>query len=181
MGAPVRPATGRRPGRLGLAPAVHLVEFGAPIRRATRGCGIAPTTRGFMADPAPGTRRKSAFALARELIGGVRTLAGLEIAQAKAEMAASVGHAKGGSIKLAIAAALALVTIITLLAIIVAALFVLGLWWVALILLVLLIVVTALVAWGGIGELKQIKVKPEATIESVKEDIAWAKRLIKRD
>ena len=56
----------------------------------------------------------------------------------------------------------------------------LGLWWVALILLVLLILLTALIAWRGIGELRQIKVKPEGTIDSVKEDIAWAKRLIKR-
>ena len=131
--------------------------------------------------PSPsGSRRKSAFALARELIGGVRTLAGLEIAQAKAEMAASLGHAKGGALKLGIAAALAFITLITLVAIIIAALFVLGLWWVALILLVLLILLTALVAWRGIGELRQIQVKPEGTIDSVKEDIAWAKRLIKR-
>jgi hypothetical protein len=127
-----------------------------------------------------GPRRKSAFALARELIGGVRTLAGLEVAQAKAEMAASLGHAKGGALKLAIAAALAFVTLITLVAIIVAALFVLGLWWVALILLLLLMLITGLIAWRGIGELRQIQVKPEGTIESVKEDIAWAKRLIKR-
>jgi hypothetical protein len=131
--------------------------------------------------PTPSTsRRKSAFALARELIGGVRTLAGLEVAQAKAEMAASLGHAKGGSLKLAIAGALAFITLITLLAIIVAALFVLGLWWVALILLVLLLLLTGLIAWRGIAELRQIKVKPEQTIDSVKEDIAWAKRLIKR-
>jgi hypothetical protein len=131
--------------------------------------------------PSPSSsRRKSAFALARELIGGVRTLAGLEVAQAKAEMAASLGHAKGGALKLAIAAALAFITLITLVAIIVAALFALGLWWVALILLVLLILLTVLVAWRGIGELREIKVKPVGTIESVKEDIAWAKRLIKR-
>lgn len=133
------------------------------------------------APPSPaGPRRKSAFALVRELIGGVRTLAGLEVAQAKAEMAASLGHAKGGAVKLGIAAALAIVTLITLVAIIIAALFVLGLWWVALILLLLLVLVTGLVAWRGIGELRQIKPKPEQTIASVKEDIAWAKRLIKR-
>ena len=133
------------------------------------------------ATPSPSSpRRKSAFALARELIGGVRTLVGLEVAQAKAEMATSLGHAKGGALKLGIAAALAFITLITLVAIIVAALFVLGLWWVALILLVLLVVLTALIAWRGIGELRQIKVKPEGTIDSVKEDIAWAKRLIKR-
>lgn len=134
-----------------------------------------------MTGSAPHPKRKSAFALARELISGVRTLAGLEVAQAKAEMSASVGHAKGGSISLAIAAVVALMTIITLLAVIVAALFVLGLWWVALLLLVLLVLLTGLFVWRGIRELKRVKVKPEQTIESVKEDIAWAKRLIKRD
>jgi hypothetical protein len=52
---------------------------------------------------------------------------------------------------------------------------------VALLLLLLLIVVTGLLVWRGIGELKQVKPTPERTIESVKEDIAWAKRLIRRD
>lgn len=134
-----------------------------------------------MTGSTPPPPRKSAFTLARELIGGVRTLASLEVAQAKAEMAASAGHAKGGSISLAIAAVIGLATLITLLAVIVAALFVLGLWWVALLWLLLLILLTAVFAWRGIRELRQIKVKPEQTIASVKEDIAWAKRLIKRD
>lgn len=134
-----------------------------------------------MTGSTPPPPRKSAFTLARELIGGVRTLATLEVAHAKAEMAASVGHAKGGSISLAIAAVIALATLITLLSVIVAALFVVGLWWVALLWLLLLMLLTGLFAWRGIRELRQIKVKPEQTIESVKEDIAWAKRLIRRD
>ena len=134
-----------------------------------------------MSQSAPPPKRKSAFTLARELIGGIRTLAGLEVASAKAEMAASAGHVKSGSISLAIALVVALLSLITLLAIIVAALFAIGLWWVALLLLLLLIVVTGLLVWRGIGELKQVKPTPERTIESVKEDIAWAKRLIRRD
>ncbi len=133
-----------------------------------------------MTDPGPVPRRKSAFTLGRELIGGVRTLVSLEVRQARAEMAESLGHVKGGTISLAVAAAIGFVFIIMLLATIVAALFVLGLWWVDLLLLVVLVVVAALLVWRGMRQMRQVKVKPEQTIASVKEDIAWAKRLIKR-
>jgi hypothetical protein len=136
--------------------------------------------KGVMSDPGPAPRRKSAFTLARELIGGARTLAGLEVRQARAEMAESLGHVKGGAISFAVAAAIVVAFVVMLLATIVAALFVAGLWWVDLILLVLLLVIAGLLAWRGVRQMRQVKVKPEQTIASVKEDIAWAKRLIKR-
>ena len=133
-----------------------------------------------MTDPAPSPKRKSAFTLARELIGGVRTLASLEVAQAKAEMGESLDHVKGGVIGFAIAAALVFVFVILLLATIVAALFVAGLWWVDLILLVVVVLAAVLFGIAGWRQVRQAKPTPERTIASVKEDIAWAKRLIGR-
>ena len=75
-----------------------------------------PHAKGVMSDPGPAPRRKSAFTLVRELIGGVRTLAGLEVRQARAEMAESLGHVKGGAVSFAIAAALVVMFVVMLLA-----------------------------------------------------------------
>jgi hypothetical protein len=165
---------------------VHLVESAAHGDGRHKADGDPtqdrdnPHAKGVMSDPGPAPRRKSAFTLVRELIGGVRTLAGLEVRQARAEMAESLGHVKGGAVSFAIAAAIVVMFVVMLLATIVATLFVLGLWWVDLILLVLLLVIAGLLAWRGVRQMRQVKVKPEQTIASVKEDIAWAKRLIKR-
>jgi asparagine N-glycosylation enzyme membrane subunit Stt3 len=154
------------------------VAFGRrAIRSSDRG---NPHAKGVMSDPGPAPRRKSAFTLARELIGGVRTLAGLEVRQARAEMSESLGHVKGGAISFAIAAAIVVAFAVMLLATIVATLFVVGLWWVDLILLVVMLLIAGLLVWRGVRQVRQVKVKPEQTIASVKEDLAWAKRLIKR-
>ena len=95
-------------------------------------------------------------------------------------MAESLGHVKGGAISFAVAAAIVIAFVVMLLATIVATLFVLGLWWVDLILLVVLLLIAGLLAWRGVRQMRQVKVKPEQTIASVKEDLEWAKRLIRR-
>ncbi len=133
-----------------------------------------------MSQPPPAGKRRSAFTLARELVGGVRTLVGLEIAQAKAEIAASLAHVKGGALMLGIALALGLAFLIALIAFIIAGLIALGLWWISLVLVILLALLAGFFGWRGVRVIRQVKPKPEQTIASVKEDIAWAKRLIKR-
>ena len=51
-------------------------------------------------------------------------------------------------------------------------------WLVSLIVSVLLVAIAGLLAWRGI---RRIKIgPPEETIASVKEEVAWAKRLIRR-
>ena len=167
-----------------MASAVHLLESAATAHARRRRSGPTdrgkPAREGVMSDPGPAPQRKSAFTLARELIGGTRTLAALEVRQARAEMAESLGHVKGGAISFAVAAAIVIAFVVMLLATIVATLFVLGLWWVDLILLVVLLLIAGLLAWRGVRQMRQVKVKPEQTIASVKEDLEWAKRLIRR-
>ena len=127
-------------------------------------------------------RRENALTLVRRLFSGGVQLAKLEVQRGRQEMARNLTHLRGGIVKLAIAAGLALAFLIGLLAFIIAVLVVVGLWWVALIFIVLLALVAFLLARSGIGQVSSTSFTPEETIAAVKEDIAWAKsRLLKRD
>ena len=126
-------------------------------------------------------RRENAFTLVRRLVSGGVSLAKLEVQRGRQEMAANLGQLRGGIVKLAIAAGLALFFLIALLAFIIALLVVIGLWWVALILLAVLVLLAVVLARMGIKQVSSTSFTPEETIASVKEDIAWAKsRLLKR-
>jgi len=127
-------------------------------------------------------RRENVFTLVKRLVSGGVSLAKLEVQRGRQEMMANLGHLRGGVIKLAIAAGLAIAFLIGLLAFIIAVLVVIGLWWVALIVVIGLLALAGLLAWRGIKQVTSTKFTPEETIASVKEDIAWAKsRLLKRD
>jgi hypothetical protein len=129
---------------------------------------------------APG-RRENAFTLLKRLVSGGVSLAKLEIQRGRQEMAANLGHLKGGIVLLAIAAALVFTFVIALIAFVMAVLVAIGLWWVALLLLVLLLAIAGLLAWRGIKRVSSTKFTPEETIAAVKEDVEWAKsRLLKR-
>jgi uncharacterized membrane protein len=127
-------------------------------------------------------RRENAFTLVKRLVSGGVSLAKLEVQRGRQEMAANLGHLRGGVIKLAVAAGLAFAFLIGLLAFIIAVLVAIGLWWVALTFVALLLVIAGLLAWRGIKQVTSTKFTPEETIASVKEDISWAKtRLLRRD
>ena len=53
-------------------------------------------------------------------------------------------------------------------------------WVVALFMLLLLLAIAALVGWRGILKIQSAKFTPDETIEAVKEDFEWAKRLLRR-
>ncbi len=126
-------------------------------------------------------RRENALTLVRRLVSGGVSLAKLEVQRGRQEMAANLGQLRGGILKLAVAAGLALFFLIALLAFIIAVLVVIGLWWVALILLAVLVLLAVVLARMGIKQVSSTSFTPEETIASVKEDIAWAKsRLLKR-
>ena len=109
-------------------------------------------------------------------------LAKLEVQRGRQEIGQNLAHLRGGVIKLALAAGLALAFLIALLAFIIAVLVAIGLWWVALIVVVALIAVAGLLGWRGIKQVTSTKFTPEETMAAVKEDIAWAKnRLLRRD
>ena len=126
-------------------------------------------------------RRENAFTLLKRLVSGGVSLAKLEIQRGRQEMAANLGHLKGGIVLLAIAAALVILFVIALIAFVMAVLVAIGLWWVALLLLVLLLAIAGLLVWRGIKRVSSTKFTPEETIAAVKEDVEWAKsRLLKR-
>ncbi len=126
-------------------------------------------------------RRENAFTLVRRLVSGGVSLAKLEVQRGRQEMARNLGQLKGGILRLAIAAALAVSFLIAFLAFVMAVLVVIGLWWLALILLVVLLAGAGLLGWTGLKRVTSTKFTPEETIAAVKEDVEWAKnRLLRR-
>jgi hypothetical protein len=128
-------------------------------------------------------RRPGIFALVRRLVSGGVQLARLEVVHARQEVGQMLGELKGAGILLAIAAGLVLLALIALVDFIIfgvaALLGFLPMWLVALLVALLLLVIAGLLGWIGV---RRIKIgPPEETIASVKEDIAWAKRLLRRE
>lgn len=125
--------------------------------------------------------RQSIFGQARQLIAGMVQLARLEITRGRQEIGQMLAETRSGLMLIGIALVMVLLALITLVMTIVLAIAALtGLpeWLVALIVLLVFIVLAGLLAFIGI---RRIRIgPPEETIEAVKEDIAWAKRLMRR-
>jgi uncharacterized membrane protein YqjE len=121
--------------------------------------------------------------LARQLVGGVVRLARLEVAQGRQEIGEMLAETKTGLIMIGVAVGfvfLALITLVVTVILVTAALLsFLPAWLVALLYLVIFLLIAALLGWRGIHKIRIGP--PEQTIESVKEDIAWAKRLLRRE
>ena len=130
--------------------------------------------------PRPKQRRPNAFTLGKQLVGGLVSLARLEIQHARAEMAENAGEMKRAAILFGLAAAFGLLTLIALVSFVILLIAIwLPAWLAALIVLVVFVLAAALFAWQGSRHVHNPT--PQRSIESVKEDIAWAKRLIRRD
>ena len=126
-------------------------------------------------------RRENAFTLVKRLASGGVTLVKLEVRRGRQEMAANLGRLKGGIVLLAIAAALAVMFLVSFLAFVMAVLVVIGLWWVALIALAILLIAAGLLGWNGIRRVTSTQYTPKETIAALKEDVEWAKtRLLRR-
>ncbi|MGZ6213643.1 MAG: phage holin family protein [Candidatus Limnocylindria bacterium] len=125
--------------------------------------------------------RQSAFALVRQLIAGMVALAKLELQHGRQEIGQMVATAKGGVVLIGIAVALVFAALISLTVTLILGLAALLGWpgWVmALLATLVLLGVAALLGWRGI---RKIKIRPpEETIASVREEVAWAKRLLRR-
>ena len=125
--------------------------------------------------------KRSVFALARQLITDIVALAKLEVEHGRQEIGLMLAGAKRGAALIGIAVALllmALIAVVMVLILGIAALTGLPGWVTGLIVFVLLVVLAGLLAWRGV---KKIRIgPPEETIASVKEEVAWAKRLIRR-
>ncbi|MEX2136207.1 MAG: phage holin family protein [Chloroflexota bacterium] len=130
-------------------------------------------------DPAP--PRRSAFALVRQLVSSGVALVKLEMQHGKQEMGAMLASVRGGVVLIGIAVALCFAAVISLTVTLILGLAALVGWpgWVmALLVTFLLLLIAGLLAWRGI---RKIKIgPPEETIASVREEVAWAKRLLRR-
>jgi uncharacterized membrane protein YqjE len=128
-------------------------------------------------------RDPGVIALVRQLVGGVVRLARLELTHGRQEIARMLGSVRTGLIFLGLALIFLIMMLITLVVFIVlgiSALLGWASWLVALIVFAALLLLAA--GFGIMGVLKVRSIgPPEETIESVKEDIAWAKRLLRRE
>ncbi len=128
-------------------------------------------------------RKESIFGLARELVGGVIGLARLEVQHARAEIGEKLSKVPGAAIRIGVGVALALLALIAFVVMIVlgvAELTGLPGWVIALIALVVFAVLAFLLIYLGVRRIPR-RPQPEETIASVREDIAWLKRLLRRD
>lgn len=125
--------------------------------------------------------RLSALALARRLVSGLVALARLEFQHGRQEVGAMLAQARGAVVLIGIAVALLFAALIALtVALILGVATLLGWpgWLVSLIVTLVLVALAGLLVWRGI---RRIKIgPPEETIASVREEVAWAKRLIRR-
>ncbi len=129
-------------------------------------------------------RRENIFGLIRELVSGSVALLKLEVESAKQEAAQGGAHLRAGAVRLGIGLAFGLLTLIALAALPIAIVAIwLPLWASVLIFLVLYLLLAILMVYLGIRRVSAAKESlsiPE-TRASVQEDVAWAKRLLKRE
>jgi len=135
-----------------------------------------------MPDPQASAPRLSAFALVRRLVSGLVGLAKLEVQHGIQELGGMMATARIGLIYFAIAFALvfgALMSLTVFLILALAALLGWPGWVMSLVVTVLLLGIAAVLVWRGIRRVRAIR-PPEETIASVKEEVEWAKRLLRR-
>jgi uncharacterized membrane protein YqjE len=128
-------------------------------------------------------RRESAFTLVRRLASGVVELARLEAQRGRQEISENVVTYRTGVVFLAIALAFAVlmaIVLMILLVFIISELTGVRPWIIALFMVLLLVALAGIFAWQGITRIQAAKFTPDETIEAVKEDFEWAKRLLRR-
>jgi hypothetical protein len=119
--------------------------------------------------------------LARQLVSGMIELARLEATRGRQELGQMANDVKAGMLMMGVSFGLlfmALMVLLIFVVLIIAEVTGLRPWVVALFSLILLLLIGSFV---GILGFRKIRIgPPEETIESVKEDIEWAKRLLRR-
>ncbi len=131
----------------------------------------------------PPRRRENAFTLVRRLVSGFVDLGRLEVQRGRQEVTENVVSYRTGVVFLAIALAFTVLMTMVLMIVLVLAISALtGLpgWVISIFLLILLLALVGLFAWLGVRKIQSAKFTPDETIEAVKEDLEWAKRLLRR-
>ena len=127
-------------------------------------------------------RGESIIGLARQLITGAVALGRLEVEQGRQEVGEMLATTRSGAVRIGIGLAfliLALIALVVFLVLLIAALTGVPGWIIAAILFIVFLAIGGPLAWVGA---RRIRIgPPERTMASVREDIAWAKRLLRRD
>jgi len=121
--------------------------------------------------------------LARRLASGGVALAKLEAERGRQEITENLLQYRTGVVLLAIAFGFVILSVFVLMILVVLVISALtGLpgWVVALFMVLLLVALAALFGWRGIIKIQASTFTPEETIAAVKEDLEWAKRLLRR-
>ena len=125
-------------------------------------------------------RRENAFALVRRLVTGGVGLVRLELQHGRQEIAERIRGNLRAAMLFGIAAALGLLALIALVNLVIALVALLvPTWLAALIVFGVFVLLAALFGFVGVRRVRSPV--PEETIASVKEDIAWAKRVLRRE
>jgi arginine exporter protein ArgO len=127
-------------------------------------------------------KKKSHFALARQLMSGFVALAKLELQHGRQEIGVMLAGLRRAAILIGIAVAFVFAALITsVVAVILGLAALTGVpgWLMALIVFFVLVLLAGLLGWRGVRRIRLGA--PEETIASVKEDMAWARRLMRRD
>jgi uncharacterized membrane protein YqjE len=131
-----------------------------------------------------GAGRESIVGLARHLVRSAIDLGKLEFQSARQELGEGLGILGAGAILLVIAVVLALLALIALVVLIISLVaLVLPLWLSALIVMLVFLLLVGLFVWLGVRRLMSARDRltiPD-TRASVQEDLAWAKRLLRRE
>lgn len=133
-------------------------------------------------EPGAPAQKESIVGLARQLIGGIVGLARLEVQHGRAEVGDKLASLPGVGIRIGIGVAFVFLCLIALVVFIVlgiAALTNVPGWLIALVMIFVCAFIGGLLIWLGIRRIPDPQ--PKETIASVKEDIAWVKRLLRRD
>lgn len=137
------------------------------------------------ANPPPNDSRptRNPLKLARRMASGGFELAKLEAQRGRQEITENLLQYRTGVILLALAfgfVILGVFVLMILLVLVIAALTGVPGWVVSLVILLLLVALAALFAWRGILKIQATNFTPDETIAAVKEDLEWAKRLLRR-
>jgi arginine exporter protein ArgO len=127
-------------------------------------------------------KKQGLFALARQLMSGFVALAKLELQHGRQEIGVMLAGLRRAAILIGIAVALVFAALITsVVAVILGLAALTGMpgWLMALIVFFVLVLLAGLFGWRGVRRIRLGA--PEETIASVKEDMAWARRLMRRD
>jgi uncharacterized membrane protein YqjE len=128
-------------------------------------------------------RRESVLTLVRRLTSGGVALAKLELQRGRQEITENVLTYRAGVILVAVAfglVLLAVIVLVILLILLISQLTGIPAWIISLFMFLILLAVAAFIGWRGITKIQSANFTPDETMTALKEDLEWAKRLLRR-